>query len=55
VNTLRARLYCVFQLRQARASMYIYTHIVTVKAGNLAGTDGTPQVPPKLCSGRLRG
>jgi hypothetical protein len=27
---------------------------MTVKVGNLAGTDGTPpQVPPKLCGGRL--
>jgi len=29
---------------------------VTFKAWNVVGTDGTPpQVPPKLCSGRLRG
>ncbi len=29
---------------------------VTVKAGNAVGTDGAqPQVPPKLCGGRLRG
>jgi hypothetical protein len=29
---------------------------VTVEAGNTVGTDGAPpQVPPKLCGGRLRG
>jgi hypothetical protein len=29
---------------------------VTVEAGNAVGTDGAPpQVPPKLCGGRLRG
>jgi hypothetical protein len=29
---------------------------VTAKAGNTVGTDGAPpQVPPKLCGGRLRG
>jgi hypothetical protein len=29
---------------------------VTVEAGNTLGTDGAPpQVPPKLCGGRLRG
>jgi hypothetical protein len=29
---------------------------VTVEGGNTVGTDGAPpQVPPKLCGGRLRG
>ncbi len=29
---------------------------VTAEAGNTVGTDGAPpQVPPKLCGGRLRG
>ncbi len=29
---------------------------VTVEAGNTVGTDGAPpEVPPKLCGGRLRG
>ena len=29
---------------------------VTVEAGSPVGTDGAPpQVPPKLCGGRLRG
>jgi hypothetical protein len=63
VNALRARLlYCVFQARQAKASIYICTHVwgiighVTVEAGYTVGTDGAPpQVPPKLCGGRLRG
>ncbi len=47
---------------QAKASIYICTTDVgiighvTVEAGNTVGTDGAPpQVPPKLCGGRLRG
>jgi hypothetical protein len=52
----------VFQARQATAvstyvqQMWGIIGHVTVKAGSPVGTDGAPpQVPPKLCGGRLRG
>jgi hypothetical protein len=63
VNTLRAELLLVyFRLgRLQRVSTYVQQmwgiigH-VTVEAGSPIGTDGAPpQVPPKLCGGRLRG
>jgi hypothetical protein len=63
VNTLRAGPTLVyFRLdRLQRVSTYVQQmwgiigH-VTVEAGSPVGTDGAPpQVPPKLCGGRLRG